>query len=96
MLLAILFLGTGASLEGIREAREWEHAGDVAMAGELLPEAYHYYRKVAVTFPETRLGHRALAWAEYTRSRLTKPSRSPNSENPSSWLGEVVDFFTWP
>ena len=96
MLLAIVMLGTGASTEGVRQVRDWQHVGDLAMAGELLPETYSFYAKVAKTVPETKLGYRSQKRALWAKARLIKPSRSPDSENLCTWLGEAIDFVTWP
>ena len=95
-LIAVFLLGTGASTEGARQAREWQHAGDMAMAGGLLLEAHAFYSMAAETFPGTRIGRYAQGKADWTRKRLRAPGRSPTSESFCTWAEEVVDFFTWP
>ncbi len=95
-LAAVLMLGTGASTEGVQQARLWQWEGDVALAGQQWDVAYSSYMKIATAFPDTRHGRRAAARARSIRARMLSPDRSPASENPFSWIGELIDFVTWP
>lgn len=95
-LAAIWMLGMGASTEGIQQARDWQSQGDLALAGKQMPIAYTAYMKIATTFPDTAHGRRAAARARQIRAEMASPERSPASENLFSWIGEIIDFLTWP
>ncbi len=99
LLAGIVMLGTGASPETVVQAREWQREGDVARAtntGGMDEVAYVAYSKIAQTFPDTRHGRVAAGRASEMRARLLTPQRSPASDDPGSWLEELVDFFLWP
>lgn len=95
-LAAVMVLGTGASPSGVQQAREWQQEGDVAMAGHQWDIACSAYEKIATTFPNTRHGRRAEARLQVVREKMLSPARSPTSENPFSWIGELIDFLVWP
>ena len=95
-LAGILLFCTGASVEGVRQVREWQWAGDLALANGQPMEAYAFYRKIAETFPETSDGRWAGKRARALIGRISKPTRSPASEDPCVWVEELVDFFVWP
>ncbi len=96
LLTGILFFGTGASVEGIRQARQWKLAAEVAEANGQLVEAHIFYRRLAETFPKTPHGRLGACRAKSVNERLLWPERSPAAETPSGWLGELIDLVTWP
>ena len=96
LLLGVFALGTGASTEGVQQARHWQYYADVARAGKLWGPAYAFYSKVAEIFPNTRHGRIAARRARQMRAQMLAADRSPASEDPMSWLGEVIDFVVWP
>lgn len=96
LLLGALALGTGASPEGVQQARDWQNAADVARAGEMWDAAYQFYAQVAETFPDTRHGRVAARRARQMRAQMLAPDRSPASEDPVLWVGEIIDFVVWP
>ena len=96
LLMGALLFCTGASVDGIRQAKEWQWAGDLALANGQPVDAYYFYRKVADTFPGTPHGRRAEKWSETLHTRLLKPVRSPASEDLVSWGEEALDFVIWP
>ena len=89
-------LGTGASTQAVDQAREWQHSGDVAQSGRMWDAAYAFYSKVAETFPGTRHGRTAARRAREMRVKMLAPARSPATEDPFSWVGEVLDFIVFP
>lgn len=94
MLLAgIWAFGMGASVDGVREAREWQHAGDVAHLFGQDVAAYHFYDKVATTFPGTIHGRFCAKRARATWKRLRRPDRT--SALGYNTLVEAIDFFNW-
>ena len=96
LLLGAAVLGTGASTQGLDQAREWQHAGDVAEAGKMWDVAYAFYRKIAETFPDTRHGRTAARRAREMRVKMLAPARPSGREDPFSWVGEVLDFVIFP
>ena len=96
LLAGIVMLGTGASPQGVVQAREWQREGDLASAGGLYEVAYVAYEKVAKTFPGTRHGRYAASRARAMQAALRQPARSPASEDARCWSADVVDFFLWP
>ncbi|MBI3333126.1 MAG: hypothetical protein HYZ93_03445 [Candidatus Omnitrophica bacterium] len=97
MLLAgLMLLGTGASLDGVRQAREWQYWGDVALANGRVAEANIFYGKVAETFPDSPHGRRAAGLFQKTQADLLTPEPSPASEDCASVKAELIDFLTWP
>lgn len=96
LLLGVLTLGTGASPEGVQQARDWQSQADVARAGKMWDAAYQYYAQMAETFPGTRYGRLGARRARQMRAQMVTPARSPASEDPGMWLEEIVDFFVWP
>lgn len=96
LLAAAAFLSAGASPEGVQEARRWQLAGDVARAHEQWDVAYTYYTRIAETFPGTPHGRLAANRVVEARFHMLWPRRSPAEDSPASWLGEMIDFLTWP
>ncbi len=96
LLTAAWIFNTGASLEGVREVREWKHAGDLASALNQPLVAYPFYERVAKALPGTRHGNLAAGRARTTRGKLLAPPAQPTSEDPSTFIGEVLDFLIWP
>lgn len=96
LLLGVFALGTGASVDGVQQAREWQHAGDIARAKQQWDAAHVFYSKVAETFPDTQHGRVAARRVRQMRAQMVAPDRSPASEDPLSWVGEFLDFLLWP
>ena len=96
LLAGIWTLGTGASVDGVREARRLQHAADLAAAIQDPEIAYTFYEKAALAFPDTRHGQLAASRGQAMKGILKAPARSPTSEDPASWVGELFDFLTWP
>lgn len=96
LLLGAFALGTGASVEGVQRAREWQRAGDLAAAGKMWDAAYQIYTKIAETFPDTRHGQTAARRAREMRAKMLSPARSSAREDPFSWIGEALDFVIFP
>ena len=96
LLAGLVGLGTGASMEGIGQARQWQRQADLAMAVGQWDAAYVFYRRIAEAFPESRHGRRAAGRARVLRERMLRPDRSPGEESPTVWTAELADFLTWP
>ncbi len=96
LLLGALALGTGASTEGVQQARDWQYQADVARAGKMWDAAYQFYARIAETFPDTRHGRVAARRARQMRAQMVAGDRPPSSEDPVSFIGEIVDFVVWP
>ena len=96
LLVGIVMLGTGASPEGVAQAREWKREGDLASAGGLYEVAYVAYSRIAQTFPNTQYGRVAAIRASEIQDKLLTPQPSPASDEPGRWRQELVDFFLWP
>ncbi len=96
LLTAVALLTTGASPEAVQEARHWQHCGDVARARQQWDAAYIAYARVAETFPDTPHGRAAKVRAREARFHLLWPQRSPAEDSAASWVGELIDFLTWP
>ena len=96
LLLAVVGLATGASLEGVQQARSWQRRGDIARANQQWDAAYAFYTRAAETFPGTPHGRVARARAREARAYLLRPQRPSSNETPASWVGELIDFLTWP
>ncbi|MBI3323350.1 MAG: hypothetical protein HYZ95_02675 [Candidatus Omnitrophica bacterium] len=96
LLMGVFALGTGASTEGIQQAQDWQHAGDIARAREQWDAAYIFYAKVAEVFPDTAHGRVAARRVRQMRAQMVSPARSPGSDDPLAWIGELVDFLLWP
>ena len=96
LLLGVFALGTGASIDGVQSAREWQHAGDLAEAEKMWDAAYQFYTKVAETFPDTRHGRVAAARAREMRAKMLVPARSSGRGDPVSWFDEILDFVLFP
>lgn len=96
LLAGVWIFGTGATMEGVREARRWQHAAQIAAAVGNPEIAYIYYEKVASTFPGTPHGREAACQGWAMQTRLHAPAHSPASESAAAWIGEMVDFLTWP
>ena len=108
-LAAVLVFGTGASVEGpaikevpsnrldgIRQAREWQYAGDIAMAQKQPLVAHLFYEKVVKAFPGTPHGRLAEQRLQEIRETLREPETSPAQEPPGTWKKELKGFLTWP
>ena len=94
MLLAgIWVFGSGASVDGVREAREWQRAGDMARLFGQDAQAHHFYDKVATTFPGTVHGTYCAKRARATWGRLRAPDRSIALGDNS--IVELIDFLNW-
>ena len=81
---------------GIRMARQWQLAADIAYAHGRWEEAFHFYEKIALTFPGTRHGRFAAERMERIAAQLASPQRPPDSEDADSWIAELWSFLTWP
>ena len=100
-MIGVLLIGafvfcTGASVNGVRQARDWQYAGDLALANGQPVEAYFFHSKVAETFPGTPHARRAEKWTRTLNARLLRPIRSPASEDEGTWAEEIFDFLIWP
>lgn len=96
LLVGVLTFATGAAVDGIREAREWQYAGDIATALDQPLVASVFYEKVAKTFPNTTHGRLAQERLREIRALLREPAVSPVQEPPGTWKKELRDFLTWP
>jgi hypothetical protein len=96
LLVGALTFATGASIDGIRQAREWQYAGDIAMALDQPLVAHVFYEKVAKTFPNTTHGQLAQERLREIRALLREPAVSPAHEPPGTWEKDLTDFLTWP
>ena len=96
LLAAAWLLASGASPEGVEQARRWQYQGDLAQAGGLDEIAYVSYERIHRTFPGTRHGNLAADRMRNLRSQMAWPRQSPAQENPGSWTSEVFDFLVWP
>ncbi len=96
LLGGLMLFGTGAAVDGVREARDWQWAADLARANHQPLEAYCYYVRTAQAFPDTPHGRLAAKRAERIHRELLKPQQSPAAETPCNWGEELVDFLTWP
>lgn len=95
-LAGVMLFGTGASVEGVKEARHWQFEGDIARAHGQWEMAYLGYAKIAETFPGTPHGERAAKRARTIANRMRGPARSLADEDPAAWLWEFFDFVLWP
>jgi len=96
LLMGALVFCTGASVNGIRQARDWQYAGDLALANNQPVEAYFFNSKIAESLPGTPHARRAEKWTRTLNTRLARPVRSPASEDPGTWVEELFDFVSWP
>lgn len=96
LLVGALVFCTGASVNGVRQARNWQHAGDLALANGQPVEAIFFYNKITETFPGTPHARRAQKWTKTLNARLARPVRSSGSEDPGTWTEELFDFLIWP
>ena len=96
LLVVAALLTAGATPQAVQQARRWQLAGDVARAHEQWDAAYVYYSLVAETFPDTPHGRLARNRMAEARFHLLWPLRSPAEDSPASWIGELIDFLTWP
>ena len=96
LLLGLVTLGTGASAEGVQQARFWLRAGDIARSGGQWHVAYQYYNQAAETFPDTQHGKLANRRAYRMQRYLLAPDRAPFKEDPGSHIEEFLDFLIWP
>ena len=92
LLAGLLICGTGASVEGVRQAEEWQRTGDLALMNHQWEEGYIFYSKNVETFPRTRHGRLAAFRGNYVRGKLSNPSQMSIHED---WLGELYDILTW-
>ncbi len=95
-LLGLVIFATGASVEGLQEARRWQRYGDIPTALGQWDAAYVYYRRIAELFPDTARGRYAASRSRRMRSKLLRPERGPGEESGAAWVGEFIDFLTWP
>ncbi len=96
LLMGALVFCTGASVKGIRQARDWQYAGDLAVANKQPVEAYFFNSKIAETLPGTPHARRAQKWTRTLSTRLARPIRSPASEDAGTGMEEFFDFLWWP
>lgn len=92
--MAVFSPSLSADVEGVREAREWLYAGDMARTFRQPVVAYQMYETVADTFPETIHGKVAAKRARAMRATLRRPLRPPTSDDGA--LVELIDLFLWP
>lgn len=92
LLMVLLVLGTGASIEGIRKAQDWSHAGDLAFHNRDYLTAYMFYMKAVDTFPSTRYGRYCASKADYCRRRIKYPTDNPAN---GDFFRELYDHFIW-
>lgn len=95
-LAMVMMLATGASTAGVNQARDWQRQADVASAVRQWDVAYAAYLKIAETFPGTTHGRAAAARARKIRAAMLSPARPSASDDPGSWIIELVDFLVWP
>ena len=86
----------GSLVDGVRQARAWQHAGDVALANGELEAAHLFYQKVARIFPGTPHGRLAQTQLKMLEVRLGEPQESPALESWETCKKEIIEFFTWP
>lgn len=91
---AELFMGD--TVAGVRQARDWQHAGDIALAKGDLEIAYTFYQKVAEVFPRTPHGRMAQLQMAMLTDKLRQAQESPAEESWETWGKEIKEFFTWP
>ncbi len=94
LLLGMVMLATGASMDGVREARDWQYAADVAAAMGQPMVAYRFYEKSARVFAGTPHGEWAAQQAMKMKEILEQPAVSPGEDEP--WTVEFLDHFSWP
>lgn len=92
LLMGLMGLGTGASVEGVHQAEEWQQAGDLALHNDSLAIGSVYYTKVIETFPGTPHSKMAAWRGDYCQYRLRHPNHIPPGEN---WWAELYDTLTW-
>ncbi len=96
LLVGTVACASGATVDGIQKAREWQHAGDIAMALDQPLVAAVFYEKVAKTFPGTAHGRLAEEQLSQIRKTVKEPAVSPAHEPPGIWEKDLTDFLTWP
>ncbi len=94
LLIGVVFFATGASVDGVREARELQLAGDIAKANNQPLVAYQFYEKAARAFAGTPHGQLAKREANKMGAKLAKPARSPAKDGPL--CHELKDLLCWP
>lgn len=95
-LLGLVIFATGASVEGVQEARRWQRYADNPIALEQWDASYVYYRRIAEVFPDTTHGRYAASRSRRMRGILLRPQRGSGEETGAAWMGEFIDFLTWP
>ena len=97
LLAGVVMAGTGAApSEGVRQADRWQREADLSRAQGQWDIAYDRYATTAETFPGTPHGKVGADRAAWMKSWGLQPDRSSASDDPISWLTELLDFFTWP
>ena len=96
LLLGLVVLGTGASVQGMVAARDLQRTGDIAMGLQQWDVAYSYYTLLAERFPGTPHGRMAELRLKTVRGKLAHPAKPHHMEHPASWLSELFDHLTWP
>lgn len=96
LLLGLVVLGTGASVQAVVHARDLQRIGDVAMGLKQWDVAYIYYSLLAEQFPGTPHGRMAEWRLKTVREKLAHPARPPYMSHPASWGRELFDHLTWP
>lgn len=95
-LAGVVIFATGASVEGVQEARRLQRYGDIPTALGQPDAATVYYRRIAEVFPDSPHGRYAASRSRRMRSTLLRPQRGPGEESGAAWVGELIDFLTWP
>ena len=92
LLVGLMGLGTGASVSGVQQADEWQHAADLAIHNDSLAIGSVFYAKVVETFPGTPHAKVAAHRGDYGQYELKHPNHMPPEEN---WWRELYDTLTW-
>ena len=96
LLAGVLFLGTGASTQGVRQADRWWREAYLAQVHRHWDIAYDRCRTLAETFPGMPHGRTAARTARRMQDWALSPDRASGSEDQASWTCELFDFLTWP
>jgi hypothetical protein len=88
--------GPADRVKGMVRARDWQHAGDLALANDQPLLAHLFYKKILETFPGTPHARYAARRLKVTSAVLRKPARSSAVEDLGPWVGEFMDLVTWP
>ena len=92
LLAGLMCFGTGASVNEVRQADEWQRAGDLAIQNDSVGIGSTFYAKVVETFPGTPHAKVAAYRGDYCQYRLRHPNHMPPEEN---WWRDIYDTLTW-